>query len=135
MVGGIDPGVYLGDLTVGTNDKRVAGRELHESEVGQRAVGSGQLVVRVCEQSEVQAFFRAELLVGIHVVGTHAKNDRVTLGVLWLIHLKLVGFPRSTRRLVFRIEVQDDPFPTVVLEADEGSILRGKSEVGSFAAH
>jgi hypothetical protein len=51
-----------------------------------------------------------------------------------LIHLELVGFSGSTGRLIFWIKVEDDPFATVVLEADLGTILRRKSELGSGRA-
>jgi len=51
-----------------------------------------------------------------------------------LVHLELVGFSGSTGSLIFRIKIENDPFATVVLEADLGAILRGQSEIGSGRA-
>lgn len=72
-------------------------------------------MICVRQQLEVETFLRAELFVGIHVVATDSKNNRIALGKFGLVHLKLVGFARSTRGLVLWIEVKDDPLASVIL--------------------
>ncbi len=54
--------------------------------------------------SLVQNFF-----MGVDVVDADPQNDRFPLGILRLIHLEIVRLARAARRLVFRIEVKDDP--------------------------
>ena len=72
-------------------------------------------MICVRKQLEIEAFLRAELFVGIHVVGTDSENNGIALGKFGLVHLKLVGFARSTWGLVFWIEVKDDPLASVIL--------------------
>jgi len=134
MVGGIHTGVYLYDFAVWVDHKGVAGRKFHHAKICERAVSPSHFVICVRKQLEVETLFRAELFVGIDVVAADSEDDSVTLGVFRLIHLKLVGFTGSTGGLVFWIEIEDDPFATVVFEADGTSILRREREVGSFTA-
>ena len=114
MVGGIHAGVYLCDSSGGIDHEAVAGRKLHDTKICEGAVSGSRLMVGVGKELEVEAFFRAELFVRVDVVEAHSENDSVPFGVFGLIHLKLVGFTRSTGGLVFRIEIEDDPLATIV---------------------
>ena len=92
-------------------------------------------MIRVCQKSEIETAFRAELFVGIHAVEAHAQDDCITLGILGLVHLELVGFAGSTRGLIFRVEIEHDPLAAIIAEADCAAVLRGQSERRSVAAH
>ena len=81
-------------------------------------------MVGIGQQFEVQAFLGAELLVRVHAVEAHAQHNRVFLGVLRLVHLKVVGFAGAAWGLIFGIEIKDDPLSTVVLQADGRAVLR-----------
>jgi len=80
-------------------------------------------MIGVGQQFEIQAFLGAERFMRIHAVEAHTQNHGVAFGKLWLVHLKLVGFSRSTGRLVFGIEIQDDPLASVIFQADRRSFL------------
>jgi hypothetical protein len=125
---------YLRDFSGWINEEGVSGRKLHHSKVGQRPVGSRDFVVRIGQQPETESFLCAELLVRVHAVKAYSHDDCVALGVLRLVHLELVGFARSTRSLIFRIEIEDDPLSPVVLEPDGTAILRGQGEIWSHAS-
>src|SRR5581483_10252635 len=71
---------------------------------------------------------------GVDGIEADSKNDSIALGIFRLVHLKLVGFFRSTRGLIFGIEVEDDPFAAKVFEADGSAVLRGEGEVGGGGA-
>lgn len=90
-------------------------------------------MVGVRQHLEVETLFRAELFVRVDTVEAHSQNNRIVFGILGLVHLELVGFARSTRGLIFGIEVKDNPLAAVVLQADE-AILRGQGEIGSHAS-
>ena len=94
------------------------GGKSHQPEIVQRTVGVADFVLAVGQQLEVQTFLRAELFVGIDAIHAHAQHDRVSLRILRLIHLELVGFARSTGRLIFGIEVKHHPLAAVILQAD-----------------
>jgi hypothetical protein len=66
-------------------------------------------VFRVGQEFEVQALFGTKLFVGIHAVEAYPQHDRIALGILGLIDLKVVGFARAARCLILGIEIQDDP--------------------------
>jgi len=91
-------------------------------------------MISVGQEFEVETLFSTELLVRIDAVETDSEHDGVMCREFRLVHLKLVGFPRSTRSLVFGIEIQDDPFATVIFQADRRAILRRKGEVGRGGA-
>jgi hypothetical protein len=132
---GVDAQEDLRDLAGGINQECVSRGELHDSEVGQRSVGTGDFVIGVREQLEIQTFLCTELLVTVDAVEANSQNNRVQFGVLGLVHLELVGFAGSTRGLILWIEIQHDPLATVIFEAD-GAILRLESEIwshGSFS--
>jgi len=109
MVGWIHTRVDACDLPGGVDQECIPRGELHDSEVAQRTVGLGDLVVRVRQQFEIEALFGAELLVRIDAIEAHAQNNSMVFGVLGLVHLKLVGFAGSTGSLIFGIEIENDP--------------------------
>ena len=90
-------------------------------------------MVRVGEQFETEAFFRAELLVRIDAIQAQSQNHSIALGKFVLVHLKLVGFAGSTRSLIFGVEIKDDPFAAIIPEADL-TILGGQGEIGSHGS-
>src|SRR5580704_9380890 len=130
----IDARVRLRNLPGGINEEGISRRELHHSKVGQRSVGSRHFVVRIGQQLETESFLCAELLVRVHAVKAHSHDDCVALGVLGLVHLELVGFARSTRSLIFRIEIEDNPLSPVVLQPDGTAVLRRQGEIWSYAS-
>ena len=108
----------LGDVAVRINEKGVSGRELHNSQVGQRPVGSTDLMAGVGEEFEVQPFFGAKVFVRIDAVDADSENDGVAIGIFRLVHLKLVGFSCSPRSLIFWIEIKHNPFTPKIFQAD-----------------
>ena len=78
-------------------------------------------MIGVSQEFEIQTFFGAKLFVRIYAVETHAENHGVALGIFWLIHLKIMSFAGAARSLVLGIKIQNDPFATVILEADRRS--------------
>jgi hypothetical protein len=132
---GIDAGVHLRNFAVGIDQEAVARGELGDSKICERSVGVRHFVVGVGEEFEVESFFGAELFVGVDGVEAHAQNYGVAVGVLRLVHLKLVGFAGSTWGLVFGVEVEHHPFAAVVLQTNGRSILRWQGELGSVAAN
>ena len=134
MGGWIHASVDLYDSSSGIDQEGVACGEFHDSEVGERSVGVGHLMLGVGEEFEIQSLLCAEVFVGIDTVEADSKNDCIALGVLRLVHLKLVGFAGSTWGLVFGIEIEDDPFSAVVFQADGRAVLRGEGEVGGHGA-
>jgi hypothetical protein len=115
---GIDARVDAGDLACGINQEGVARSELHHSQIRHGPVRVHHLMARVGEQFEVQALFGAERFVRVDAVAADTDDDSIVLGVLRLVHLKLVGFARSTRGLILRVKVEDYPLSAVILEAD-----------------
>lgn len=53
VVGGIDAGVDLRDLTLGIDEEGMARSEFHYGEIGERSVGVGDLVLSVGQELEV----------------------------------------------------------------------------------
>ena len=88
--------------------------KLCDCKIGERSVGGSDFAAGVSKKFEVESLLGAEVFVGVDAVETDSENDGIVRGVFWLIHLKLVGFFRSTRGLIFGIEVQDDPFSAEV---------------------
>jgi len=123
VLAGIDARVYLGDLALRVDQKAVACRKLRDPKVGQRSVGIHDFVIGVGKQLEVQTLSRTKIFVGIDAVAADAQDDGIAFDIMRLIHLKLVGFAGSTRRLIFWIEIQHDPFPPVILQADGSAVL------------
>lgn len=114
MVGRVHAGVDLRDSSAGIDQEGMACGKLCDCKIGERSVGSGDFAARVGKKSEIESLLGAEVFVGVDGVETDSENDGIVRGVFWLIHLKLVGFFRSTRGLIFGIEVQDDPFSAEV---------------------
>ena len=128
MVQGVHAGKDLRNLSLGIDQECVSGREFHQSKIVQGSIGLGDFVLAVGEQLEVQALLSAELSVGIDAVEADSENGGMALRVLRLIHLELVGFAGSTRGLIFRIKIEDDPLAAVVRESDR-ALLRGQGEI------
>jgi hypothetical protein len=122
-------GICLRNLAVGVNQERMPRRKLHHAEIGQRPVGVRDFVVSIGKEFEVQAFFGAKVLVRIHTIEADADYDRIALGILRLIDLKVVRFPRTSRSLIFRIEIENDPLATVIFQAYRLALLRRQCEV------
>ena len=97
--------------------------KLHHAEISERSVGVGDFVVSIGQELEVQSFLGAELFVRVDAIEAHTQHNGVAIGVPRLIDLKVVGFARAAWRLIFRIEIKDNPFSAVVCEADGGAFL------------
>ena len=74
VLAGIDVQEDLLHHSIGIDQEGVAGGELYYVEIHHRAVLFGDFVVGVGEEFKVQAFFGAELLVGIGGVYTDADE-------------------------------------------------------------
>ena len=131
MGGWIHAGVDRCDSAGGIDEEGVARGEFHDAKIGERSVGGSDFASGVGEKFEIQSLLGAEILVGIDGVEADSEDYGIVLDVFGLVHLKLVGFAGSTGSLIFGIEVEDDPFATVILQADGGSVLGGQGEFGS----
>src|SRR5258707_15710531 len=64
------------------------------------------------------------------IIGTHADNlDSSSVEILFACR-KSFTLDGATRRIVFRIEVNHQPLPSVVAELSDFAILVGKREIG-----
>src|SRR5580704_13702873 len=69
----------------------------------------------------------------VHAVHAYAKDYRVTLVVFGPINLKVVGFERTARGLVFGIEIEDYPLSAIVFQTHGGIFLGSQREIGRNA--
>src|ERR1041384_1698338 len=130
MLRRIHAGKNLRNFSRRINQERVPRRKLHHAQVCERSIGRADFVVRIGQQLEIEAFLGAERLMRLDAVEAHSHHHGVVLGVLGLVHLELVGFARSTRSLIFRIEIEDDPLAAVVFQAHASAVLRRQAEIG-----
>src|ERR1700675_1914250 len=66
----------------------------------------------------------------VHAVHAYTKDYRVTLVVFGLINLKVVGFARTARGLVFGIKIEDYPLSAIVFQTHGGIFLGSQREIG-----
>ncbi len=120
------------DLAVGLDQEGVAG--LQRTLRHQRAVhrGDGRFLIR--QELEVQAFLRAEVLVGAGGVHAHAEHDRVRRGEFLQVLLESVRFDGAAAGKVLRVEVKRDPLSAVVVELHGLAVLSGQGEGGSLVS-
>ena len=102
--------------------------------IGQQTIFTRHFVVSVGEQFEVQAFFRAELLMRIGTVHADSEYDRVVFFVLFLIPLKVMRLNGAAVGEILRIEIKHHPAAAVVFEVDGLAFLRSEGKVRRHTA-
>src|SRR5579863_496510 len=128
-------GPLLDDLSAGVDKEGVAHGDGHLAEVAERAVLIDDLVRRVSEQAEGQAFLGAELLVAIGRVDADAEDDGVVGVILGLVALEVVRLDGAALGHVLGVEVEHDPLAVEAVERDLRAILRGEGEGWRGLAH
>ena len=129
MVRGFDAGVHLGDVAVRINDERVARGELLAFVIHHRTVLRRDFRVGIGQQFEVQPLLRAKILVRLCGIDAHSENDYASIAVLCEIALKIVRLHGATAGEIFRVEIKDDPFASVILQAHLRTVTGCETEI------
>ena len=116
---GIDAGINPGNLPARIDEESMPRGKLYHSKIRKRSVGAAHLTVAISQQLEVQSFFGAELFMRVHAVHTYAENHGVPFGVLRMICLKVVRFPRASRSLILGVRESIDLAPAVILQVSQ----------------
>jgi len=87
-------------------------------------------MIRVGEERERELVLRLELSVGGDIVRADAENFRIAFPEDVVCVAELTGLGRAARRVVLRIEVQNDRAATEVRELDRLAGIALELEVG-----
>src|SRR5262249_40437220 len=122
-------------LAIGPDDHRRADRAdallAVEDLLAPRAVLFVDLRVRVAEQRKLEVVLRGELAVPLDRVARDAEHDGALLGQLLALRLEALRLARAARRVVLRVEVEDDRLAGEVGERDLAALRAREGERGS----
>ncbi len=71
-------------------------------------------MLRVSQQREWQAVLGLEFGMGLGSVGAHTQDSYARLGILAVVISEITCLGRTTRRIIFRIKIQNDWVATEV---------------------
>ena len=129
MVRGFDAGVHLGDVAVRINDECITRGEFLALVIHHRAVLGRDFRVGISEQFEIEPFFRAKVFVRLCGIDAHSENDYASIAVLCEIALKIARLHGATAGEIFRVEIKDDPFASVILQAHLRTVTGCETEI------
>lgn len=128
-----DLGVDLYDLALFVDDERRAlNAHVFAAVHGfllPRAVGLGDLVIFIANESEGQFELALEFVVRLHAVGADTKDDSVLSAEGLVGVAELTGFRRAARRIVFGIEIQHDVLAAKILQPNGAVTVGWRGEI------
>src|SRR2546422_4634197 len=129
-----DPRPDLGDLPALVNQERRAldSEKLPTVEILflPDAVRTGDAPIVVAQEREIEIVLAFEPHVALRVVAADAEDHRALRAHPGEVVPEAARFFRATRRVVLRVEVQDDLLAAEVLQGKEAPVVRRQGEVG-----
>src|SRR2546428_4359344 len=92
-------------------------------------VRTGDAPIVVAEQREIEVVLVLELQVALRIVAADPKDDRALRGHPGEVVPERAGFFRATRRVVLRVEVEDDLPSAELFQRQNAPVVRRQGEV------